>query len=128
MYCGGPGRRKESADSNTPGWFTLRRTAEKNILDRMTEEEKDNLRGEAERMATEGLPQDIQRKSVRTDVNASGAGGTNKLVLIKFCRLAEEKWYSHFSKEANKRYSEMGLLSLSVVAYTNKGGQLVIDM
>jgi hypothetical protein len=51
-----------SADSNTPGWFTLCRTAEKNILDRMTEEEKDNLRGEAERMAREGLPKDIQCK------------------------------------------------------------------
>jgi len=52
----------ESADTNTPGWFTLRRTAEKNILDRMTEEEKIDLRGEAERMARKGLPKDIQRK------------------------------------------------------------------
>jgi hypothetical protein len=51
-----------SADSNTPGWFTLRRTAEKNILDSMTEKEKNNLRGETERMAREGLPKDIQRK------------------------------------------------------------------
>ena len=51
-----------SADSNTPGWFTLRRTAEKNLLDGMTEEEKNILRGEAERMAREGLPKDIQCK------------------------------------------------------------------
>jgi hypothetical protein len=33
---------------------------EKNILDSMTEEEKNNLRGEAERMARKGLPKDIQ--------------------------------------------------------------------
>lgn len=52
----------ESADTNTPGWFTLRRTAEKNILDRMTEEERNDLGREAERMAREGLPKDIQRK------------------------------------------------------------------
>ena len=52
----------ESADTNTPGWFTLRRTAEKKILDGMTEAERDNLRGEAERMAKEGVPKDIQRK------------------------------------------------------------------
>jgi len=52
----------ESADTNTPGWFTLRQTAEKNILDRMTEGERNDLRGEAERMAREGLPKDIQRK------------------------------------------------------------------
>ena len=52
----------DSADSNTPGWFTLRRTAEKNILDAMTEVEKEILRKEAERLAGEGLPKDIQRK------------------------------------------------------------------
>jgi hypothetical protein len=50
----------ESADSNTSGWFTLCWTAEKNILNGMTENEKDNLRREAERMATEGLPKEIQ--------------------------------------------------------------------
>jgi hypothetical protein len=44
-----------SADSNMPSWFTLCRTAEKNILDSMTEEKKNNLRGEAERMAREGI-------------------------------------------------------------------------
>jgi hypothetical protein len=51
-----------STDSNTPGWFMLRRTAEKNILESLTKEEKNILRGEAERMAREGLPKDIQRK------------------------------------------------------------------
>jgi hypothetical protein len=59
---------------------------------------------------------------------AVGPDGLNMTLLIHYCRLAEEKWYSRFSSEGNKRYSEMGLLSLSVVAYTNKGGQLVIDM
>ncbi len=61
-------------------------------------------------------------------VGAGGANGNNIMFLIIFGRLAEEKWYSRFTGEANKRYSEMGLLSLSVVAYTNKSGQLVIDM
>jgi len=51
-----------SVDSNMPTWFTLRWTVEKNILDGMTEEEKRILSGEAERMAREGLPKDIQRK------------------------------------------------------------------
>jgi hypothetical protein len=50
------------ADSNMPGWFTLCWTVEKNILDSRTEEEKNNLRGEAERMAREGLSKDIQCK------------------------------------------------------------------
>ena len=60
--------------------------------------------------------------------SADGTSGINIPVLINYCRLAEEKWYSQFSSEGNKCYSEMGLLSLSVVAYTNKSGQLVIDM
>jgi len=60
---------------------------------------------------------------------SAGAGGADGPdgINLTVCRLAE-KWYSRFSSEANKRYSEMGLLSLSVVAYTNKSGQLVIDM
>jgi len=52
----------ESANTKTDGWFTLRRTAEKNIIDAMTEEGKDSLREAAERMMKEGLPEDVQRK------------------------------------------------------------------
>lgn len=52
----------ESANSNTPGWFSLRRTAEKNILDGMTDIEKDKLQEEANQMAAEGLPIEVQRK------------------------------------------------------------------
>ena len=63
---------------------------------------------------------------MQVSAGADGANGISMMVLISDCRLAE-KWYSRFSTESNKRYSEMGLLSLSVVAY-NKSGQLVIDM
>jgi len=52
----------ELANSNTPGWFSLRRTAEKNILDGMTDIEKDKLQEEANQMAAEGLPIEVQRK------------------------------------------------------------------
>lgn len=52
----------ESANTNTAGWFSVRRTAEKNILDRMTDIEKDKLREEADQMAVEGLPVEVQRK------------------------------------------------------------------
>lgn len=51
-----------SADTNTPGWFQYRTTATKNMLDKMTEAEKARIRGDADRMATQGLPADIQRK------------------------------------------------------------------
>jgi len=33
-----------------------------------------------------------------------------------------------FSETAQENYDEMGLLAISVVAYTRKNGQLVIDM
>jgi hypothetical protein len=46
----------------------------------------------------------------------------------KFNRLAEEKWYSRFTKNTKENYNEMGLLSISVVAYTRKDGQFAINM
>lgn len=52
----------EAADTNTPGWFAHRMQAMKNILDRMSEEERRELKQEAERLGAEGLPEDVQRK------------------------------------------------------------------
>ena len=51
-----------SADTSTPGWFQLRTTATKKILDRMNDEEKKTLEDEADRMEKDGLPRDVQRK------------------------------------------------------------------
>lgn len=52
----------ESADTNTPGWFENRTTAAKNILNVMTEAQKNRLRDEADEMAAKGLPEEVQRK------------------------------------------------------------------
>jgi hypothetical protein len=52
----------DSADTNTPGWFQLRTKASKNILDKMTEDERKILEDDAQRMQKEGLPPDVQRK------------------------------------------------------------------
>ena len=52
----------DSVDTNTPGWFENRTVACKNILDNMTDAEKDILRKKAEEMAEKGMPEDIQRK------------------------------------------------------------------
>lgn len=51
-----------SADTNTPGWFTNRTTASKNILDAMTDEDRKKLEEKAEQFRVEGLPPDVQRK------------------------------------------------------------------
>ena len=50
--------------------------------------------------------------------------------LTKICshRLAEKKWLSQFTAAARQVHSDMGLVSLSIIAYTNKNGQLVVDM
>jgi hypothetical protein len=50
------------ADTNTPGWFSKRTKAAKNILDRMNDSEMEKLRREVDAMATEGLPKEVQRK------------------------------------------------------------------
>ena len=52
----------ETAYTNTPGWFQHCQTAAKNLLDKMTEAERAKLREEADKMAKEGLPEDIQQK------------------------------------------------------------------
>jgi hypothetical protein len=52
----------EDVDTNTPGWFTHRTKAAKNILDKMSQEEKIKLRQEAEEMAMKGFPEELQRK------------------------------------------------------------------
>jgi len=52
----------KTADTNTPGWFQHRQTAAKNLLDKMTEAERVKLREEADKMAKNGLPEDIQQK------------------------------------------------------------------
>jgi hypothetical protein len=52
----------DSADTNTPGWFENRTKASKNIIAKMSAEEKKKLEDECERMWKEGLPIDIQRK------------------------------------------------------------------
>lgn len=51
----------ESANTSTPGWFTLRTKAAKNILEAMTEEERKILDMETDRMQKEGLPEEVQR-------------------------------------------------------------------
>jgi hypothetical protein len=52
----------DRADTHTPGWFTLRTKASKNIILAMTEDEKKVLEDESDLMEKEGLPQDVQRR------------------------------------------------------------------
>ena len=54
----------DRADTRTPGWFTLRTKASKNIILAMTEDEKKVLEDESDLMEKEGLPQEVQRRCV----------------------------------------------------------------
>jgi hypothetical protein len=49
-------------DTSTPGWLGHRLPASKKILNAMSAGEKEALRDEADRLAKEGLPTDVQRK------------------------------------------------------------------
>ena len=53
-----------TADTSTPGWFQLRTKASKNILNNMSQEEREVIEAEAARLQKEGLPQDVQRQYV----------------------------------------------------------------
>jgi hypothetical protein len=52
----------DSADTNTPGWFQHRTKASKNIINRMSDEEKKKMKDEVDKMRENGLPPDVQRK------------------------------------------------------------------
>jgi hypothetical protein len=58
------GRIKEmdEVDTNTPGWFELRTAATKNILSKMSDTQKEDLRKSGEEMAEKGLPDHVKRK------------------------------------------------------------------
>jgi hypothetical protein len=51
-----------TVDTNTPGWINHRLPATKNILDRMSDDEKSILMEQAENYHVEGLPSEVQRK------------------------------------------------------------------
>ncbi|KAF8811080.1 hypothetical protein BYT27DRAFT_7253210 [Phlegmacium glaucopus] len=93
-----------TATTTTPGWLGFRLPASKNIIDAMTVQDKRVLEEVAEKMRIEGLPDDLQRKHM------------------------EDKWYSWFTEAAKTYEKEMGLLCISVVAYTGNAGQLVINI
>jgi len=52
----------DTVDTNTPGWFQHRTAAAKNILNRMTEAQKFELRKLGDGMSEKGMPEEIQRK------------------------------------------------------------------
>ena len=52
----------DAVDTNTPGWFNHRTAASKNILDKMTEAKKNELRKLGDEMLEKGMPEEIQRK------------------------------------------------------------------
>jgi hypothetical protein len=49
-------------------------------------------------------------------------------IIFLYNRTAEEKWFTRFNENARENFNEMGLLSISIVVYTRKNGQVVIDL
>jgi hypothetical protein len=52
----------DNVDATTQGWFLHRVAATQNILSRMTDTQKEELRQEGEKMAAKGMPEELQRK------------------------------------------------------------------
>jgi hypothetical protein len=52
----------DNVDTHTPGWFKFRMAATQNILNNMTEDEKDLLRRKGEELAKNGMPEQMKRK------------------------------------------------------------------
>jgi len=52
----------DEVDTNTPGWFQHRTTASRNILNKMSEADKSELRKLGDKILEKGMPEEIQRK------------------------------------------------------------------
>jgi len=52
----------DNVDTHTPGWFKFRMAATQNILNTMTENDKDWLRMKGEELAKNGVPEQMKRK------------------------------------------------------------------
>jgi hypothetical protein len=60
--------------------------------------------------------------------NASSGSGSGRKLKTIFNRFAEDKWKHRFDKTSKENYVEMGMVSISFLAYNRKNGQLAIDM
>ena len=89
----------------------------------MTEDKKKVLEDESDLMEKEGLPQDVQRRWV--DDSARHAIRTITYCLI---RIAKDKWYSWLTAGARTNYKEMGLVQSSICVFTDKTGNINVDM
>ncbi|PPQ80264.1 hypothetical protein CVT25_003703 [Psilocybe cyanescens] len=95
----------DSASTQTPNWFDFCMKALGNILQRMSALQLERLdRQGSEIVSAEN--QDDDRKQQLTEKNA----------------------ISRFSKHAKGHWNEMGVLSLSFVAYTDSSGKLVVQV
>jgi hypothetical protein len=54
----------DEVGTDYPEWFKYRTAASKNIIDNMSESDKDGLRKKREEMAEKGLPEEVQRRYV----------------------------------------------------------------
>ena len=52
----------DTADTKTPGWFQLRTKASKNIINSMTNEDRNKLENVADQLQKDGFPEELQRR------------------------------------------------------------------
>ncbi|PPQ76007.1 hypothetical protein CVT25_004621 [Psilocybe cyanescens] len=95
----------DSASTQTPNWFDFRMKALGNILQRMSALQLEHL--------------DIKGAEI---VSADNQDEDRRQ------QLAEKNAISRLSKGARGHWNEMGVLSLSFVAYTDSSGKLVVQV
>ena len=52
----------DTADTKTPGWFQLCTKASKNIINSMTNEDRNKLENVADQLQKDGFPEELQRR------------------------------------------------------------------
>ena len=113
----------EELDPTSPEYFQQRLAAAKVVLDRLSVSEREELNAEMARIKEQGHDKEVQqqyvpgqRLSMVTDIPGA---------LFSLAGRRADQRISNFAKE---RWLEMGMLTLTVAAYTLPNGQLAVTV
>ena len=115
----------DEATTTTPGWLPMRLPAIKRVYESMTEDERAVLHTEKEKMMMQGYSEQKKRRYVKADADADA--DAESAIGPMFHSLAEKYLCKRVEETARQQWLEMGVVSVTLTAYTDPSGLLVID-
>ena len=112
----------DEVNEATPGWFPLRLPAIQRIWEKMTAAEQADICAEKEKMMKQGYPENKRRRYVQADADADADPNIDSSY-----SLAEKKLDQRIEEASRQHWLEMGVLSMTFTAHTDKNGSVVVS-